>query len=339
MGTSTRSFGTARREGHDASAFYGRRLAAAAFSDDATVADVPRRNINRIYHHSSEAMAELPDNSVALMVTSPPYHAGKDFDSDVTYPEFLELLTRVLAEVHRVLEPGGRAAVNVANLGRKPYLPLSHDVTGIMASLGFHMRGEVIWQKGRGMSSSCAFGTFASARNPVLRDIHEYVLIFSKGRMDRVRRGESTITSGEFLAATLSVWEIPAESARRIGHPAPFPVALPRRLIELYTFAGDVVLDPFCGSGATAVAAVDAGRRFVGYDTNAAYVALARRRAREAKAQRVAQAANGHGQKDSAPKSKGASPRTSKTKSQSRRPSSSPAAEQMPSSSSAASPP
>ncbi|MDP1804807.1 MAG: site-specific DNA-methyltransferase, partial [Acidimicrobiales bacterium] len=239
----------------------------------------------------------------------------------------------VFCEVHRVLEPGGRAVVNVANLGRKPYLPLSHDVTGIMGDLGFHMRGEVIWQKARGMASSCAFGTFASARNPVLRDVHEYVLIFSKGRMDRVRRGESTITKEEFLAATLSVWEIPAESARRIGHPAPFPVALPRRLLELYTFAGDVVLDPFCGSGATAVAAVETGRRFVGYDTNAAYVALARRRVREAKARvnggadaksrptsakadRAAQAANGQGQNASAPaKSKGSSPRTSKTKS------------------------
>ena len=332
MGTSTRTYGTSRREGHDASAFYGRRLAAATFSDDDTLADVPRRNLDRIYRHSSEEMAELPDNSVALMVTSPPYHAGKDFDSDASYPEFLDLLGAVFGEVHRVLEPGGRAVVNVANLGRKPYLPLSHDVTRIMGDLGFHMRGEVIWQKARGMASSCAFGTFASARNPVLRDVHEYVLIFSKGRMDRVRRGESTITKEEFLAATLSVWEIPAESARRIGHPAPFPVALPRRLLELYTFAGDVVLDPFCGSGATAVAAVETGRRFVGYDTNAAYVALARRRAREAKARvgdgavvksrptsttarRATQAANGQGQNAPPPaKSKGSSPRTSKTK-------------------------
>ena len=316
MGTSTRSFGTSRREGHDASAFYGRGLAAATFSEDATVADVPRRNLDRIYHHSSEAMAELPDNSVALMVTSPPYHAGKDFDSDATYPEFLELVGRVLGEVHRVLEPGGRAVVNVANLGRRPYLPLSHDVTGIMATLGFHMRGEVIWQKGRGMASSCAFGTFASARNPVLRDIHEYVLVFSKGRMDRVRRGQSTISREEFLAATLSVWEIPAESARRIGHPAPFPVALPRRLLELYTFAGDVVVDPFCGSGATAVAAVETGRRFVGYDTDADYVALARRRVRTARAARAAQAAKSQGHNSPVPsRSTGSSPKTTKTKS------------------------
>ena len=175
MATSTRSFGTSRRENHDASSFYARRLATASFSDDTEVADIPRRNLDRIYHHTSEDMAELPDNSVALMVTSPPYHAGKDYDSDVPYAEFLALLHRVFAEVHRVLEPGGRAAVNVANLGRKPYLPLSDDVTAIMSELGFHMRGEVIWRTARGMAGSCAFGTFASARNPVLRDVHEYV--------------------------------------------------------------------------------------------------------------------------------------------------------------------
>ncbi|HET7486543.1 MAG TPA: site-specific DNA-methyltransferase [Acidimicrobiales bacterium] len=313
MVTSTRSYGTSRRESHDASAFYNRRLATAAFSEDVALNEVPRRNLDRIYHHSSETMGELPDNSVALMVTSPPYHAGKDYDTDASYPEFLALLARVFAEVHRVLEPGGRAAVNVANLGRKPYLPLSHDVTRIMGELGFHMRGEVIWRKARGMASSCAFGTFASARNPVLRDVHEYVLVFSKGRMDRVRQGTSTITKEEFLAATLSVWDIAPASARSVGHPAPFPVALPRRLIELYTFAGDVVLDPFCGSGASAVAAVEAGRRFVGYDTDATYVVLARRRAREAKA---AQAARSQDQNDSSSSSsKPASPSTAATKS------------------------
>jgi len=103
-------------------------------------------------------------------------------------------------------------------------------------------------------------------------------------RMDRVRDGRSTIERDEFLAATLSVWEIPPESARRVGHPAPFPVALPRRFIELYTFDGDLVLDPFMGSGSTAVAAVEGGRHYVGYDTDPAYVALAEERVRAASA-------------------------------------------------------
>lgn len=331
MATSTRSFGTSRREGHDASAFYERSLSLASFSNDEDIADVPARNLDRVYHHSSETMGELPDNSIALMVTSPPYHVGKDYDSDASFEEYLSLLRTVFSEVHRVLEAGGRAAVNVANLGRRPYLPLSHRVGAILEGLGFHMRGEVIWRKAKGAGSSCAFGTFACARNPVLRDVHEYVLVFSKGRMDRVRRGRSTIDRKEFLSATLSVWDIPAESAQRIGHPAPFPVALARRLIELYTFAGDVVLDPFLGSGSTAVAAVEAGRSFVGYEIKRDYVRLARSRVRQTKAQLAPQAANEESDQGGTA--------AARTGSQSRRPSAKPTAEQMPSSSSAAAQP
>jgi DNA modification methylase len=225
------------------------RLAVASFSNDDELVDVSAEVVDQVYLRSAEAMSELPGNSVALMVTSPPYHVGKDYDAEGSFEDYLGLLQRVFAEVHRVLEPGGRAAINVANLGRRPYLPLSHRVGAIMDELGFHMRGEIIWRKARGASGSCAFGTWLSARNPVLRDLHEYVLVYSKGRMGRVRTGTSTIGREEFLRDTLSVWEIPAESAQRVGHPAPFPVELPRRLIELYTFTGDVVLDPFMGSG------------------------------------------------------------------------------------------
>ena len=284
MGTSTQTSGTGKREGHDSSAFYARGLKAPAWSSDTTVAQVPRKFLDRVFEHSSEDMGELPDNSVSLMVTSPPYHAGKEFDSDATFEQFLAMLDRVLAETHRVLEPGGRAVVNVANLGRRPYVPLASIVTGMACDLGFFPRGEIIWVKASGASSNCAWGSWCSASNPTLRDLHEYCLCFSKGRMDRARRGRSTIERDEFMEATLSVWHLPPESARRVGHPAPFPVALPRRFIELYTYAGDVVLDPFMGSGSTAVAAVEAGRRFVGYDLDGAYARLARRRVRQAKA-------------------------------------------------------
>src|SRR3954451_6201705 len=249
MGTSTTAFGVSRRESHDSSAFYQRALVEVEETKDRTVNDAPF--VDTVFEQSAVNMSQLPDNSVALMVTSPPYHVGKDYDSDISFDAFLAMLERTLAEVHRVLEPGGRAVVNVANLGRRPYVPLSSFVTQMALRLGFFPRGEVIWVKAAGAGGNCAWGSWMSPSNPTLRDVHEYCLCFSKGRLSRVRDGVATIDRDEFLAATVSVWQIPPESARRVGHPAPFPVALPRRFIELYTWEGDVVLDPFLGSGST----------------------------------------------------------------------------------------
>lgn len=285
MGTSTSSFGVGRREGHDASRFYGRGLAAVEESTDTTVHTSPVEDV--ILVGSSESMEELPDASVALMVTSPPYHVGKEYDSDASFEEYLGMLERVLTETHRVLEPGGRAVVNVANLGRRPYLPLSHLVGMMMHEIGFLMRGEIIWRKGRGANGNVAWGSWRSPSNPVIRDLHEYCLVFSKGRFDRVRKGKATIGRDDFMASTLSVWEFPPESATRVGHPAPFPVELPRRFIELYTYQGELVLDPFMGSGTTAVAAVLTGRRYVGYEIDPEYAAVAERRVAEVRAGRL----------------------------------------------------
>jgi DNA modification methylase len=276
VATRTSTFGVGKREGHDASAFYGRQLHQVELRDDRVAAESDVRN--QLFPHSSEAMTELIDDSVALMVTSPPYHVGKDYDSDLSFDEYLALLHKVFKETYRVLEPGGRAVVNVANLGRRPYISLADHVAAIMEDIGFLPRGEVIWLKARGSSGSCAWGSWRSASNPTLRDLHEYCLCFSKERWDRAKRGTSTISRDEFLRATVSVWEIPPESAKRVSHPAPFPVALPKRFIELYTYLGDLVLDPFLGSGSTAIAALETGRDYVGYDTDRQYLKVARER-------------------------------------------------------------
>ncbi|RMF43403.1 MAG: site-specific DNA-methyltransferase [Anaerolineae bacterium] len=241
---------------------------------------LPAEARNHIFHASAEHMRALPDNSVHLMVTSPPYNVGKTYDQDWTLEQYLTFLRRVWQEVYRVLVPGGRACINLANLGRKPYIPLHAFVMLDMIQTGFLMRGEIIWNKSASAGSSTAWGSWCSPSNPTLRDVHEYILVFSKGMFRRTNpeKRPPTIERDDFLACTKSVWDFPTVSARKVGHPAPFPVELPRRLIELYTFAGEVVLDPFMGSGQTAIAAQQCGRTFVGYEINSEYIALAKER-------------------------------------------------------------
>ena len=296
--TTTSNFGVSTRESHDASPFYD-RFRPPDLSDDDTVRS-PEPIGEPFIHGDARHMDEIADGSVALVVTSPPYFAGKQYEEELeregvpsSYLEYLQMLTDVFAECVRKLEPGGRIAVNVANLGRKPYRSLSADVIRILEhDLGLLLRGELIWQKGEGASGSCAWGSFRSAANPVLRDISERVIVASKGRFDRARSAkqreadglpyENTLMADDFMALTLDVWSIPPESARRVGHPAPFPVELPEQLIRLYTFKNDLVLDPFMGSGSALVAAARLGRRYAGYDLDESYVETSRQRVAEA---------------------------------------------------------
>ena len=299
-GTSTSAFGVGKRENHDASAFYA-RFPAPIVSDDDTLGPAPDELVlpePPVICGDSRDMAALPDGSVALVVTSPPYFVGKEYEQAVTdatdgervvpssYIEYLEMLRDVFVECARVLEPGGRIAVNVANLGRKPYRSLSADVIRILQDdLGLLLRGEIIWQKAEGAGGSVAWGSFRKSANPVLRDLTERVIVASKGRFDRARSAQqrakdgyphaSTMPVDEFMEATLDVWRIDPESARRVNHPAPFPIPLAKRLIDLYSYENDLVLDPFVGSGTTLVAAERSGRRSVGYDTDPAYVDIA----------------------------------------------------------------
>jgi len=285
-GTQTSSFGSPGRIGHDSTAFYAGRLyeslpkeQEAEYVENA----IEPQFLGKIFCKSSEVMDELPDDSVHLMVTSPPYNVGKDYDENLTLEEYRAFLKRVWKEVCRVLVPGGRACVNIANLGRRPYIPLHAFIVEDMLDLGFLMRGEVIWNKASSAGSSTAWGSWLSPANPTLRDVHEYILVFSKGMFGRENSNdrESTISREEFLEFTKSVWTFPAESARKVGHPAPFPVELPYRLIQLYTFEGEVILDPFMGSGQAAIAAMKTNRHYVGYEIDEEYVKLAERRIRE----------------------------------------------------------
>lgn len=283
--TETSRFGSSKREGHDSSLFYSSKLYAGAKVKEQKCVEenpVPSELLDQVVCGDSRRVDELPGNSVHLVVTSPPYNVSKEYDTNLSLEEYLTLLREVMVEVHRVLVRGGRVCLNIANVGRKPYIPLTSYVNILMAEVGFLQRGEIIWNKAASAGSSTAWGSWQSASNPTLRDVHEYILVYSKGQFRHVKEGrEDTISRDDFLELTKSVWSFPTESAKRVGHPAPFPVELPRRCIELYSFLNEVVYDPFVGSGSTCMAAKTLGRHYVGVDISEEYVQLAQDRLKQ----------------------------------------------------------
>ena len=284
--TKTSAFGTKGRVGHDSSKFYDSKLYREIINKDSDIIvnEFPNELLNTIIEGSCENMKDIPNNSLHLMITSPPYNVSKEYDNDLSLNEYLDLLKNCFTEIYRVLVNGGRACINIANVGRKPYIPLSDYVSKIMIEIGFNMRGEIIWNKSAGAGISTAWGSFQSASNPILRDVHEYILIFSKGNYKRERdKNEKefrydNISKEEFIEWTKSIWTMNPESAKRIGHPAPFPEELPNRLIKLFSFTNDIVIDPFMGSGTTAIAAIKNNRNFIGYEINEEYINLANNR-------------------------------------------------------------
>jgi len=260
-----------------------RKAFVSTFQDKAELQEISElNNISKIkdeiFHKSSEDMQELENNCVSLTITSPPYNIGKDSDLDLSDNEYWKMMKNIFLETFRVTESGGRVVVNIANLGRKPYIPFSKYFTELLIDIGFIMRGEIIWQKSKGANANFAWGSWMSASNPVIRDIHEYCLVFSKDSFKKSSKGESTIEKEEFMESTLSIWNINPARAKKIGHPAPFPVELPQKFINLYSYKDDLILDPFIGSGTTAIAAKNLKRNFVGYEIEKEYIDIANKR-------------------------------------------------------------
>lgn len=266
-------------------------------------------DLDVIYNSDCRAMEELEANSVQLVVTSPPYNVGKNYnyyEDRAPLENYLEFLMQVWRECKRVLAPGGRLAINIANTNRNPYIPLHAFIIQQCLDLGLLMRGEILWDKSATAGTSTAWGSFARASNPTLRDTHEYIMVFSKDTMRLeapwTRGNHSGIANMEFVEWTRSIWhkngtakKAIKETARSIwrfgtqskkiktktkgtAHPAPFPLDLPLRLILLYSNVEDVVLDPFMGSGTTAIAARLTQRHYIGYEISSDYIELANER-------------------------------------------------------------
>ena len=282
--TSTKSFGSSKKETHDSSYFYDSKL----FNSQKIVQqksiiqnEISKEVLNKVHNKDSTNIDFIPDDSIHLIITSPPYNNSKEYDEDLSLEEYLKLITDVMVEAHRILIRGGRICINIANIGRKPYIPLSTYIDQIMIKIGFLPRGQIIWDKSASAGPSTAWGSWQSASNPILRDIHEYILVYSKGEFGRKNsrsNKDDSISKDAFLENTKSIWKFPTASARKVGHPAPFPIELPKRLIELYSFENDIILDPFAGSGTTAIAAKTTNRNYIMIDINSDYCKLAKER-------------------------------------------------------------
>lgn len=282
--TSTKSFGSSKKETHDSSYFYDSKL----FKTQKIVQqksiiqnEISKEVLNKVHNKDSKNIDFIPDDSIHLIITSPPYNNSKEYDEDLSLEEYLKLINDVMVEAHRILIRGGRICINIANIGRKPYIPLSTYIDQIMIKIGFLPRGQIIWDKSASAGPSTAWGSWQSASNPILRDIHEYILVYSKGEFGRKNsrsNKDDSISKDAFLENTKSIWKFPTASARKVGHPAPFPIELPKRLIELYSFENDIILDPFAGSGTTAIAAKTTNRNYIMIDINSDYCKLATER-------------------------------------------------------------
>lgn len=238
-------------------------------------------NNNLVIYNEDFLKTHLKSEVIDLIVTSPPYNVGIEYsqykDSD-SYPQYLEFSKKWLTQAYRVLKKDGRMCLNIPldkNKGgnRSVYA----DLTVIAKKIGFKYHSTIIWNEGN-ISRRTAWGSYMSASAPYVIAPVEVIVILYKESWKKLQRGVSDITKQEFMSWTNGLWTFNGESKKRIGHPAPFPIELPKRCIKLFSYVGDIVLDPFLGSGTTLIASHILKRKGVGIEIDPKYFDLAQKR-------------------------------------------------------------
>ena len=235
--------------------------------------------LNRIYNMDClEGMKNLPDGVVNCIITSPPYNVGleyDEYDDNKPYDDYLKWIREIFRESYRVLAEDGRMCINIGD-GKNGSIPTHSDFIQIAKEIGFHILTIIVWNKNNS-SNRTAWGSFMNPSSPSFPRCFEYILVFRK-TMKLTHTGVATIERKEFIDWSNGLWEFNGERLSKVGHPAAFPIELPKRCIRLFTYEGDVVLDPFMGSGTTAVAALWENRKYIGFELSEEYYKLATER-------------------------------------------------------------
>ncbi len=239
----------------------------------------------KILHDDFLTTDLIDENSVDLIVTSPPYnvdiHYGS-FKDDIPYEKYLEFTEKWLGKAYSLMKPDGRMCLNIPldkSKGRKGagFQSVYADVVNIAKKVGWKYFSTIIWNEGN-ISRRTAWGSWLSASAPYVIAPVEVVIIFYKEKWQKTNKGVSDITREEFMEWTNGLWTFSGESKKKVGHPAPFPVELPKRCIKLFSFVGDTVLDPFLGSGSTLIACALLNRKGIGVEIDENYCDLAKQR-------------------------------------------------------------
>lgn len=248
--------------------------------------DIPTDLLDKIVVGDSELLLkQLPDNSIDLIFTSPPYNFGLDYSEHkdgINWKQYFGKLFRIFTECIRITKYGGRIAINVQPL-YSDFIPIHHIISNFFMENKMIWRNEIIWEKNNYNAKYTAWGSWKSPSNPYLKYTWEYIEVFSKGDLKHPGEPSNTdILDSEFKEWVNAKWSIaPEKSMKDYGHPAMFPEKLAERVIKLFSFKNDVILDPFNGSGTTTKVARNLNRHYIGIDLSKNYVNLALERLKE----------------------------------------------------------